>query len=101
MDEGFLNEFVTAPHEVGLEGSVSRPTVQSMATENDADKVYGDGTLPEDADLTASHAETADPVEADIDSRNPDTDDQVAGEVVLDGDEAREEADRDRAERHD
>lgn len=72
-----------------------------MANENEADKVYGDGTLPEDADLNASAAATADPVGADIDSRNPDTDDQVAGEVVLDGEEAEEEADRDRAERHD
>lgn len=72
-----------------------------MAIENEADKVYGDGTLPEDADLNASHAQTADPVEQDIDSRNPGTDDQVAGEVVLGGEEATEEADRDRAERHD
>lgn len=72
-----------------------------MATENEAQELYADGSLPEDADLSAPNAKTADPVEADIESRNPDTDDQVAGEVVLGGEKAAEEAERDRAERHD
>ena len=72
-----------------------------MTNENEAQQLYADGALPEDADLNAPGAKPADPVEADIESRNPDTDDQVAGEVVLGGKEAEEEADRDRAERHD